>query len=67
LFFSEAVFFFWAGWNSIGIDGVSVGFYLGTCSQVKEYRYGIRGKASTSTKGFSLFSFLTDLSAISAL
>jgi hypothetical protein len=55
-FLAKAGFFFWAGCNSIGIDGVSVGFYLKTCLQVKEHRYGIRGIASTRAKGFSLFS-----------
>ena len=55
-FLAKAGFFFWAGLNSIGIDGVSVGFYLRTCSQVKEHGYGIRGIASTRAKGFSLFS-----------
>ena len=55
-FLAKAGFFFWAGLNSIGIDGVSVGFYQETCLQVKEHRYGIRGIASTRTKGFYRFS-----------
>ena len=48
-------FFFWPGWNPVGIDGVAVGLGIEPRSKDQAYRHGIRDVVSTRTKVFLRF------------
>ena len=53
--FEELGFFFWPGWNPVGIDGVAVGLGIEPRSKDQAYRHGIRDVVSTRPKGFLWF------------